>query len=157
MATKVSAGLLLYRRRAESVQVLIAHPGGPFFARKHEGAWTVPKGEVEDGEYLLAAARREFVEETGFPLPSGAPLPLGSVRQRSGKRVHAWALEGDCDADALVSNRFEMEWPRRSGRLASFPEIDRVQWASPEDARRLLNAAQVAFIDRLLDALRPPA
>lgn len=155
MARKVSAGLLLYRRRDGAVQVLIAHPGGPLFRKRDAGAWTLPKGLVEPGEDLLATAEREFKEETGFATP-GAPgeyLSLGHVRQKSGKIVHAWAFEGDCDPSALVSNPCELEWPHKSGRIIRFPELDRAKFVSPEDAKDLLNPAQVAFVTRLLDAL----
>ena len=155
MASKVSAGLLLYRRRDGVIEVLIAHPGGPFFRRRETGAWTIPKGEIEPGEDLLSAARREFCEETGFPVAAQPDdyLELGHIRQKSGKVVHAWAFEGDCDPDALVSNSFDLEWPRGSGRTVRFPELDRVQFADPEQARRLLNAAQVVFVERLLAAV----
>ncbi len=149
---KTSAGLLLFRRRPQ-LELLIAHPGGPYFARKDDGVWSLPKGLLEPGEAPLAAALREFVEETGQPLPGGAPTSLGEVRLESGKRVLAWALEGDCDPEALRSNPFELEWPPRSGRRQTFPEIDRLLWADPETARRKLNDRQAAFVDRLLEAL----
>ena len=149
---KVSAGLLLFRRLPE-LEVLIAHPGGPYWAKKDAGAWSLPKGLVEPGEDPLSTALREFVEETGQPLPEAQPVALGAVRLKSGKRVMAWALEGDCDPEALHSNRFELEWPPRSGRRQSFPEIDRLLWATPELASEKLNAAQVAFVERLVEAL----
>lgn len=143
-----SAGLLMFRRRAGGVEVLLAHPGGPFWARRDEASWTLPKGEISPGEDPLDAARREFLEETGFA--SIPPFhPLGELRQKSGKRITAWAFEGDADPADLVSNLFEMEWPPRAGRTAFFPEVDRVQWFGPEDARRKLIAGQVAFIDAL--------
>ncbi len=148
MAT-TSAGLLLYRRRAGGLEVLIAHMGGPFFARREQGAWTIPKGEHDESEDALAAARREFAEETGAAPPEGPTIELGEVRQAGGKRVRAWALEGDFDPAALRSNTFTLEWPPRSGRSAEFPEIDRLSWVDPAGARRLLVAAQAGLIDEL--------
>jgi predicted NUDIX family NTP pyrophosphohydrolase len=146
---KTSAGILLYRvGPGAEAQVLLAHPGGPFFRRRDQGAWSIPKGEVEEGEDLLAAARREFREETGFAL-EGEPRPLGSVRQGGGKTVHAWAVAGDADPDRLASNAFEMEWPRGSGRRQSFPEVDRVQWFDLAEARRRILPAQAPLIDAL--------
>ena len=125
----VSAGILLYRRRGSGMEVFLVHPGGPFWARKDEGAWSVPKGLVDPNEDELACARREFTEETGFDAGgSGAEHDLGSFRQPSGKRVHVWAVEGDCDPARLKSNLFEMEWPPKSGRTAQFPEVDRGGW-----------------------------
>ena len=153
MASRVSAGILLYRRRPAGLEVLLAHPGGPLFARKDAGHWTIPKGEVEPGEELLAVARREFEEETGHPSPDGATIDLGSIVQKGGKVVHAWAIEGELDADAAVSNTFEMEWPPRSGGRQVFPEIDRVAWFSPADARVRLKPTQIPFVDRLVDHL----
>lgn len=142
----------MFRRRRGAVEVLLAHPGGPFWARRDESSWTLPKGEIGENEEPLAAAQREFLEETGFT--SGPPyLALGELRQRSGKRVTAWAFEGDADPARLVSNLFEMEWPPRSGRLQSFPEVDRVQWFGLEEARRKLLAGQVPFLDGLVQAL----
>ncbi len=149
---KVSAGLLLFRRRPD-LEVLLAHPGGPYWAKKDAGAWSLPKGLVEAGEGGLATALREFVEETGQAAPGGAPIELGAVKLKSGKRVLAWAVEGDCDPAALCSNTSELAWPRRSGRRQSFPEVDRLLWASPELAAEKLNAAQVAFVERLVAAL----
>jgi predicted NUDIX family NTP pyrophosphohydrolase len=147
-----SAGLLLFRREAGRLQLLLAHPGGPFWARKDAGAWMLPKGELLPGEEPLAAARREFAEETGHA-PEGDFIPLGEVRQAGGKRVHAWAIEGTFDPDQLRSNTFEMEWPPRSGRMQAFPELDRVGWFTPEQALHKLLAAQRPFIDRLQAAL----
>ncbi len=144
-----SAGLLLYRRRDGTLELLIAHMGGPFWARREEGAWTIVKGEHDAAEEPIAAARREFAEETGAEAPAGPAIDLGEVRQSGGKRVHAWALEGDFDPAALSSNTFETEWPPRSGRKAEFPEIDRVAWCDPATARRLLVKAQAAFVDEL--------
>lgn len=144
----------MFRRRGGRIEVLLAHPGGPFWARRDEGAWSLPKGEYEEAETALAAACREFGEETGFPCQPPY-LPLGELRQKSGKRVTAWAFEGDADPAALRCNLFEMEWPPRSGRRRQFPEIDRVAWFGPEEARRKLLAGQAPFIDaleKLLDA-----
>lgn len=146
-----SAGILLYRRKGGSLEVLLAHPGGPFWARKDEGAWTIPKGEIADGEDPLAAARREFAEETGAAC-AGPFLPLGEVRQKSGKHVAAWACEGDMDPSALRSNTCEIEWPPRSGRRLEVPEVDRVGWFAIEAARARLMEAQRPFLDRLLQA-----
>jgi len=148
-----SAGILLFRRRAGRLEVLLAHPGGPFWQAKDLGHWTIPKGEVEPGEEVVAVARREFAEETGHEPPGGVLLPLGEVRQKSGKRVVAWALEGDLDPGSARSNTFTIEWPPRSGRQQAFPEIDRVVWFEPAEARRRLKPAQVPFIDRLEAAL----
>ena len=150
-----SAGLLLYRRRDGRLELLLAHPGGPLFARRDAGAWTLPKGLIEPGETAIDVARREFREETGADAPDGTAsyLSLGQVRQASGKVVHAWAAEGDLDETRSVSNTFAMEYPRGSGRLATFPEIDRVGWFEPAEARRRLNPAQAPLVDRLLDAL----
>lgn len=144
-----SAGILLYRRTDRGPEVLLVHPGGPFWARKDAGAWSIPKGEHDEGEDPVACARREFQEETGHPLPDGALTELGAVRLKSGKHVAAWAAEGDLDADAIRSNTFEMEWPPRSGRRRSFPEVDRAGWFGLEEAREKLNPAQAAFVDRL--------
>jgi predicted NUDIX family NTP pyrophosphohydrolase len=148
-----SAGLLLYRTTSAGLEVLLAHPGGPFWARKDEGVWSVPKGEYEEGEDALAAARREFAEETGLPLPPGRPRPLGEVTQRGGKRVTAWALEGDLDLTGATSNTFEMEWPRGSGRRAEFPEVDRIEWLPLDRALTKIIPAQTAFLERLGQAL----
>lgn len=150
---KTSAGLLMFRRRP-NLQVLLAHPGGPFWARKDLGAWSLPKGELDSGEDPLTAARREFLEETGTP-PDGEFLPLGEVRQKGGKRVQAWAFEGEFDPAALRCSTFEMEWPPRSGQRQSYPEIDRVAWFTPGEARERILAAQQPFIDRLQVLLAP--
>ena len=150
MAGTQSAGILLYRRRATGAEVLLVHPGGPFWAKRDDGAWSIPKGEYADGEDPLAAARREFEEELGSALPGDAELrALGEVRQKNGKRVAAWAAEGDLDASAARSNTFEMEWPPRSGRRQEFPEIDRAEWFTLAQAREKLLPAQAAFLDRL--------
>lgn len=143
----------MFRRVGAGLEVLLAHPGGPFWSRRDHAAWTLPKGEIDAGEDPLAAGCREFREETGF---ASAPpfLPLGELRQKSGKRITAWAFEGDADPAALVSNRFDLEWPPRSGRMQSFPEVDRVAWFGPEEARRKLIAGQAPFIDALERCLR---
>lgn len=139
----------MFRRGADGAwQVLLAHPGGPFWQRKDAGAWTLPKGEYEDPEQPLAAALREWAEETGFDA-SPPFLPLGEVTQKNGKRVSAWAFQGTCDPQRLHCNTFEIEWPPKSGRRQSFPEIDRVQWFGLREARERINAAQAAFLDRL--------
>jgi predicted NUDIX family NTP pyrophosphohydrolase len=146
---RTSAGILLWRSRGGRLQVLLGHPGGPYFSGKDADHWTVLKGEVDPGEDLLAVARREFEEETGFRPPEGPTIELGEIRQKSGKRVLAWAVEGDLDIQAAVSNSFEMEWPPRSGRMREFPEIDRVEWFGLDDARDKIKAAQAPFLDRL--------
>jgi predicted NUDIX family NTP pyrophosphohydrolase len=143
-----SAGLLLHRSTARGLEVLLVHPGGPFWARKDLGAWSIPKGEVGEGEDLLAVARREFQEETGFAA-GGPAIPLGHVRQAGGKVVHAWAVRGDLDPAALRSNTFEIEWPRGSGRMRTFPEVDRAAWFDLAEARRRIVPAQAAFLDAL--------
>lgn len=149
---KTSAGILLYRGEGNSLEVLLVHPGGPFWSKKDEGAWSIPKGELEDGEEPRACALRELGEEIGSSL---GLVPeqlgeLGEVRLKSGKRVHGWAAEGDFDPAALRSNTFAMEWPPRSGKEREFPEVDRAEWFAPEQARLKINPAQAAFLDRLL-------
>jgi predicted NUDIX family NTP pyrophosphohydrolase len=148
-----SAGLLPWRRRHAVLEALLGHHGGPYFATKDLGTWTVIKGEFEPGETAIDVARREFEEETGFAPPSGDPVPLGEIRQRGGKLVEAWALEGDLDPALAVSNTFDMEWPPRSGRIRSFPEIDRVEWFDLAIARVKIKDAQIPFLDRLVEAL----
>jgi predicted NUDIX family NTP pyrophosphohydrolase len=150
-----SAGILLYRRAGDATQVLLVHPGGPFWARKDAGAWSIPKGEYDDGEDALACALREFEEETGTALEPAEPVELGSVKQRSGKVVTAWAAEDDLDAGSIRSNTFTIEWPPRSGTTAEFPEVDRAGWFGLEEAREKLNPAQVPFVDRLAERLGP--
>jgi predicted NUDIX family NTP pyrophosphohydrolase len=165
MSERTSAGILLYRRRSVDdgaegtgdgrLEVLLAHPGGPFFTKRDLGHWTIPKGEPDGGEQALeAVARREFEEETGTTIDPAAPLiELGSIVQKGGKIVHAWGIEGDLDAAAARSNEFEMEWPPRSGRRERFPEIDRVAWFEPTEARRRVKPTQVPLIERLEAAL----
>jgi len=148
-----SAGLLLYRRSPDGLEVLIAHPGGPFWIRRDEGAWSVPKGEYGDGDDPLAAAYREFREETGLEPPEAEPLALGELRQPGGKRVTVWALEGDLDVTMASSNTFQLEWPRGSGKVAEFPEVDRVEWVPVDLARTKLLRGQVPFVDRLTEAV----
>jgi len=146
--SRVSAGLLMYRRDNGTLQILLAHPGGPFFRNKDDGAWSIPKGEIESGEDLLETAKREFREEIGVT-PTGPFIALTTVKQRGGKIVHAWAFEGDCDPTAIVSNTFNMEWPPRSGKQMDFPEIDRAEFFDVSTARQKINAGQVALIDEL--------
>jgi predicted NUDIX family NTP pyrophosphohydrolase len=150
---KRSAGLLMYRHRDNALEVFLVHPGGPFWAKKDLGAWTLPKGEYTDDEEPLAAAIREFREETGFT-PEGDFLPLGDIRQAGGKLVTVWALEGDCDPAALVSIPFEMEWPPRSSQRASFPEVDRGAWFSLPEAHTRILASQQPILDRLAERVR---
>ena len=144
-----SAGILLHRQGIDGTEVLLVHPGGPFWARKDVGAWSIPKGEVDEGEDPRACALREFAEETGARLPESALDDLGSVRLKSGKLVLAYAVAGDLDAAAVRSNTFELEWPPRSGRRQQFPEIDRAEWFGLDDARAKLNPAQSELVDRL--------
>jgi predicted NUDIX family NTP pyrophosphohydrolase len=154
-SARLSAGILLFREREGRLEVLLGHPGGPFFTKKDEGFWTVLKGEADPGEDLQAVARREFAEETGQRSPDGTMLELGEIRQKGGKTVVAWALAGDLDPATARSNTFEMEWPPRSGRVREFPEIDRVEWFDLESARQKILPAQVPFLDRLEEALHP--
>ena len=151
-----SAGILLYRRRGGEVEVLLVHPGGPLWARRDAGAWSIPKGEYGEDEDPLAAALRELEEETGQRLPAADLVPLGEVRQRGGKVVTAWAGPGDLDADEITSNTFTLEWPPRSGVRREFPEVDRAGWFDPATAREKLVAAQAELVDRLLALLDGP-
>ncbi len=148
MTTKQSAGILLYRRKTESLEVFLVHPGGPFWKNKDAGSWTIPKGEFTNDEPALDAAVREFREETGFIL-EGPFQPLSPIRQKGGKRVYAWASPGDLDPATIVSNAFEIEWPRNSGRQVSFPEVDKAGWFSLSKAREMINPAQIAFLEEL--------
>jgi predicted NUDIX family NTP pyrophosphohydrolase len=153
MQSKTSAGLLMFRTRKGGLQVLLVHPGGPYFQDKDNAAWTIPKGEVTEGEDLLERARIEFEEELGIGA-SGNWMRLGSVKQKGGKTVHAWAFAGELKDDfELVSNTFEMEWPPRSGKMERFPEVDRASFFPVEEARRKINVAQTVFIDRLIEEL----
>jgi predicted NUDIX family NTP pyrophosphohydrolase len=147
-SSKVSAGLLLYRRVDGGLEVFLAHPGGPFWKGRDEAAWTIPKGMVEPGESPVEAAVREFREETGLE-PVEPLLPLGSIRQKAGKVVHAWAWEGDADPECITSNLTRSEWPRGSGRWQTYPEVDRCGWFPPPIAKRKINAAQAELIERL--------
>jgi len=145
---RVSAGLLMFRSRADTLEVLLVHPGGPYWMKKDLGAWTIPKGELAEGEDELATARREFEEETGLR-PEGTLHPLGSVKQKGGKVVHGWAFEGDCDPATLRSNTYRVQWPPGSGEWRTYPEVDRAEWFTLEEARRRINPAQAAFLDAL--------
>jgi predicted NUDIX family NTP pyrophosphohydrolase len=149
---KSSAGILMYRRRAGALEVLLVHPGGPYWARKDAGAWSIPKGEFEPDEEPADAARREVAEELGIDV-AGALTPLGSIRQKNGKQVFAFAVEADFDCSALRSNTFRLEWPPKSGRFIDVPEVDRAQWFAPDDARAKMHAGQAELIDRLLALL----
>ncbi|MEU0672124.1 NUDIX domain-containing protein [Streptomyces sp. NPDC006172] len=151
MTAKHSAGLLLFRHTDDGLEVLLGHMGGPYFAKKDAGAWTVPKGEYDPDEPAWDAARREFREELGLPPPDGEAVPLGLVRQTGGKTVTAWAVEADLDPATVVPGTFVMEWPPRSGRTAEFPELDRVAWLGLARAREVIVTAQTAFLDRLAE------
>ena len=150
---KTSAGILVYRLNNNNLQILLVHPGGPFWARKDAGAWSVPKGEIMDGEDALSTAIREFQEETGIQL-TGNFTPLSVIKQKGGKQVQAWATDQPVDIAHIKSNSFEMEWPPRSGKMQSFPEIDKAEWFTLEAAREKINPAQAVWIDELLDLLR---
>ena len=153
MPSRISAGILLYRIRGGAPEVLLVHPGGPFWAKKDTGAWSIPKGEIEPGADALESAKREFLEETGSSI-DGAFIALTPLRQRGGKLVQAWAVQGELDADAIHSNTFSMEWPPRSGKEQLFPEIDRAQWFPLSHARAKLLEAQRGFLDELEQKLR---
>ncbi len=146
---KQSAGILLYRKNNDELQVLLVHPGGPFFKNKDLGTWSIPKGEFLPDEDPLEAAKREFTEETGQQV-DGNFIPLPPVTLKSGKKVYAWAVEGDIDHEVIVSNLFEIEWPPKSGKLQSFPEIDRAAWFTIDEAREKINSAQVGFLENIL-------
>jgi predicted NUDIX family NTP pyrophosphohydrolase len=149
---KISAGILLFRRRPSGIEVMLVHPGGPFWAKKDEGAWSIPKGLADEGEDLLAAAKREFLEETGVTV-EGAFLDLGAHKQLGGKTIVAWAHEGDFDPALLKSNTFTLEWPPRSGRMAQFPEVDRATWFSIDEASEKINKGQRAIVAALVRRL----
>ncbi len=150
---KQSAGVLLYRKGKDGLEVFLVHPGGPFFAKKDAGAWSIPKGEYEESEDAWQAAQREFLEETGASLPPGSRIALTPLKQKSGKTVHAWAVEHDLDPQTIHSNSFEMEWPPKSGRRQQFPEVDRAEWVPLEAARQKINPGQAAFLDELMEKL----
>ena len=149
---RLSAGIVLYRYSSEGLELFLVHPGGPFWKNKDEGAWSFPKGEYEEGEDPLSVARRELQEETGCDA-DGEFIALEPIKQKGGKVVSLWAVEGECDAAGIRSNTFTMEWPPRSGRMAEFPEVDRAAWLAPEDARRKLNPAQAGAVDRVVAIL----
>lgn len=146
---KTSAGILLYRKRNNELEVFLIHPGGPFFKKKDAGAWSIPKGEIDEGEGELDAAKREFEEETGCR-PEGRFLPLSPVKQKSGKTVLSWAVEGECDADSITSNMFSLEWPPKSGRMQEFPEADSAAWFTISEAKQKINSAQALLLDELI-------
>jgi predicted NUDIX family NTP pyrophosphohydrolase len=156
MSQKRSAGILLYRRREERIEVLLVHPGGPFWSKKDDGAWFVPKGELEGEEDALAAARREFREELGSDAPAQEALSLGTVKNKSGKLIYAWALEGELDPESVKSNTFELEWPPRSGKMREFPEVDRANFFSLEAAQSKMHEAEQPFLERLRTLLAEP-
>jgi predicted NUDIX family NTP pyrophosphohydrolase len=153
MAATTSAGLLLFRHPGDALEVMLVHMGGPFWSRRDSGAWSIPKGEHGPAEDPLAAARREFAEETGLAAPAGDPIDLGVVRQRSGKLVHAWAIEADLDVAEITSNTFALEWPRGSGRMREFPEVDRAGWFELAAAREKLVKGQEPFLQTLAERL----
>jgi predicted NUDIX family NTP pyrophosphohydrolase len=150
VASKRSAGILLYRRQGAQAEVLLVHPGGPFWSKKDLGAWFIPKGELEGDEDALAAARREFREELGHDPPSGEPLDLGSVKNKSGKQIFAWGLQGDLDLATVKSNTFSLEWPPRSGKIQEFPEVDRALFFSLAEAALKMHAAELPLLERLV-------
>jgi predicted NUDIX family NTP pyrophosphohydrolase len=153
VATRVSAGILLYRLADGRLEVLLAHPGGPLFAGRDAGAWSIPKGEPDGDEPMLDVARREFAEETGHPVPDGPVLDLGTIVQKGGKVVFAWAVEGDLDPADAVSNTFDLEWPPKTGRIVAYPEIDRVAWFDGAEARVRVKETQIPLLERLEAAL----
>jgi predicted NUDIX family NTP pyrophosphohydrolase len=151
-----SAGLLLHRERSGEREVLLVHPGGPMWAKRDEGAWSIPKGEYEPGEDPLTAAKREFAEELGTPAPEGPAIELGEIKQKSGKVVSAWAVAGDLDVTEITSNTVEVQWPPRSGKMLEIPEVDRAEWFGIQPAREKINAAQAELLDRLANILKTP-
>ena len=154
---KRSAGILMFKGRECGLRLLLVHPGGPFWAKKDDGAWSIPKGEYDEGEEPLAVARRAFEEELGSPVPSGGIIELGELVQPSRKQIIAYAIEGDFDPSSLKSNLFEMEWPPKSGTMQSFPEVDRAEWFTVEEAHEKILSGQRDFIERLLERLEIPA
>ncbi len=150
---KTSAGILMYRKKGTGLEVFLIHPGGPFFVNRDQGAWSIPKGEIDKGEDSLTAAKREFEEETGCR-PEGNFLPLSPVKQKSGKIVLSWAVDGVCDADTITSNTFSLEWPPKSGRMQDFPEVDRAAWFSIEEAKTRINQAQIGLLEELAKKLK---
>ena len=150
-----SAGILLHRGDGDALEVLLVHPGGPAWVNRDAGAWSIPKGEYADGEDPLDAARREFEEELGTAAPAGAAEDLGEIRQRSGKRVHGWAIAGDLDVTSVISNTLDFEWPPRSGRIIEIPEVDRAEWFGLDAAREKINVGQVPLLDRLEELRKP--
>jgi predicted NUDIX family NTP pyrophosphohydrolase len=154
LAAKQSAGILVYRLSQQDVEVLLVHPGGPFWTKKDDGAWFIPKGEIEPGEEPLEAALREFREELGMAPPSDEPHPLGTVKNKGGKLIYGWALPGDLDLAAFKSNMFSLEWPPRSGKVREFPEVDRAQYFGVEQALKKMHPAELPLIQRLLEHLR---
>jgi predicted NUDIX family NTP pyrophosphohydrolase len=155
LVARLSSGLLLFRRGEDGLEVLLAHMGGPFWSNRDAGAWSIPKGEHQASDDSLSEARREFAEELGLRAPGGQALDLGTLKQRSGKVIRAWAQESDLDVSEISSNTFELEWPRGSGRLQRFPEVDRAAWFGLDDAREKLVGGQVGFLERLLDRAAP--
>lgn len=153
MAAKQSAGILVYRVLPGSIEVLLVHPGGPFWAKKDDGAWFIPKGEIEAGEEPWVTAQREFREELGIAAPAGEPLELGTVKNKGGKLIYAWALAGDLDLSGFVSNSFELEWPPRSGKMRSFPEVDRAQYFAVDLTLTKMHPAELPLVERLLQKL----
>ena len=154
--SRTSAGLLMFRKRGDALEVLLVHPGGPYFQNKDEGAWTIPKGEANEGEYLPGRAKIEFEEELGVATSGENWIELGSIKQKGGKTVHAWASAGDLEDDfKLSANTFEMEWPPRSAKMKAFPEVDQARFFSLEEARKKINPAQGVFLDRLSESLGP--
>lgn len=150
--SKQSAGVLLYRLKKNHLEILLVHPGGPFWAKKDLGSWSIPKGEFQEGEDILLAAQREFQEETGLSI-SGQFKPLSSIKQKGGKVVHAWAIEGDIDQTKIKSNTFKLEWPPKSGKMKEFPEIDKAEWFAVAVAKEKINPGQAVFLDRLVQIL----
>jgi predicted NUDIX family NTP pyrophosphohydrolase len=149
---KTSAGIILYRKK-EKIEFLLVHPGGPFFAKKDEGVWSIPKGENDNGDELLSVAKREFKEETGFDAPEGEYIPLGTVTQKNGKEVHAWGVEGEIDAENITSNTIMIDWPPRSGKQMEIPEVDKAGFFDLEAAKNKVNPAQIPLLERLLTFL----